>query len=79
MVTKYEAQKLQHDMRAEMNASPAVVFKCAACLLVFVLLVLIGSADLPERNSVAGLGGDIPQRVTAVASAERSNAAMEHE
>lgn len=43
MLTEYEAQKLQHEMRKELNAAPGVVFRCAAGLLIVVGLAMIGA------------------------------------
>lgn len=42
MLTEYEAQKLQRDMRHDLDAAPGVVLKCAAGLLLVVVLSLIG-------------------------------------
>ena len=43
MVTEYEARKLQHDLRSELDATPADVWKCAAGLLVIVMVTLVGT------------------------------------
>lgn len=43
MLTEYQAQKLQRDMRQELDATPGVLLKCAAGLLLVMVLALIGS------------------------------------
>ena len=51
MLTEYEAQKLRHDMRKELNAGPGMVLACAVCLVVAAVLALIaappGAMDHP--------------------------------
>ena len=42
MVTEYEARKLQHDLKPELNATRTAVWMCAAGLLALVMVVLIG-------------------------------------
>ncbi|MDB5922554.1 MAG: hypothetical protein JWN13_1490 [Betaproteobacteria bacterium] len=42
MISEYEARKLQRDLRSELNATPAAVWRCAAGLLVLVVLTLVG-------------------------------------
>jgi hypothetical protein len=46
MVSKEEARKLQQDSERELNVHPAAaICKCAAGLLILMLLVLIGSGS----------------------------------
>lgn len=53
MLTRYETRKLQRDMKHELDATPAAVLKCAAGLLIFVALAVVGSVtDL--RHDVGG-------------------------
>jgi hypothetical protein len=42
MISEYEARKLQRDLRSELNATPVAVWKCAAGLLVLVVVTLAG-------------------------------------
>ncbi|MGZ5092677.1 MAG: hypothetical protein ACXWCY_11090 [Burkholderiales bacterium] len=42
MISEYEARKLQRDLRSELNATPAAVWKCAAGLVVLVVVTLVG-------------------------------------
>ena len=42
MISEYEGRKLQRDLRRELNATPAAVWKCAAGLLVLVVVTLVG-------------------------------------
>lgn len=42
MLTEYEAQKLQRNMRQELDPTPGVVLKCAAGLLLVMAFALIG-------------------------------------
>ena len=57
MLSEYEAQKLQHDMKQELEASTGVVYKCAVGLLILLGLAWIG-ADTGPRQDVAP---DAPQ------------------
>ena len=54
MVSEYEARKLQHDSKHELNATPATVWKCAAGLVGVVILSLLGTANDPQRDSGGG-------------------------
>lgn len=66
MLTEYEARKLQHDMKQELNAAPGVVFKCAVMLL----LLIIGLAWI-GASSEDPAGRDSPSPATpAMAQAE---------
>lgn len=51
MLTEYEAQKLRHDMRKELNAGPGMVLTCAVCLLVVAVLTLIGAPTGAENHA----------------------------
>lgn len=66
MVTANEVNKLVHDMRRESNASPAVVYVCAALLL-----------GLYVSVQFAGRDPDATQRVAAGASIQASNTYVE--
>ena len=50
MLTEYEAQKLQLDMRQELDATPRVVLKCAAGVLFLVALALFGFETDPRHD-----------------------------
>lgn len=53
MVSQYEARKLQNDLNPELNATLASVWKCAAGLLVLVMLALLGTGiDLRDDGDV---------------------------
>lgn len=53
MVSEYEARKLQHDLKPELNATSAAVWKCAAGLLGLVILVLMGTGiDLRHDGDI---------------------------
>ena len=51
MLTEYEAQKLRHDMRKEMDAGPGMVLACAVCLLIVAVLTLIGAPTGAEDRA----------------------------
>lgn len=53
MLTEYEAQKLRHDMRKEMDAGPGMVLACAVCLLVVAVLSVIGAPTGAEDRAAA--------------------------
>ena len=42
MLTEYEAQKLQRDLKHDLDAGLGVVLKCGSGLLLVVVLALIG-------------------------------------
>jgi len=48
-----ETMKLVDDMQSEMNASPAVAYACAACLLGLCLLALSGAGSTAWPEVVA--------------------------
>lgn len=65
MLTEYEARKLQHDMKQELNAAPGVVLKCVVMLLLIIGLAWIGA------SSEDPAGRDSPSPATpAMAQAE---------
>lgn len=51
MLTEYEVQKLQRDMKQELDATSGVVLRCAAGLLVVVALSLIGFGIDLQRDA----------------------------
>lgn len=53
MLTEYQARKLQVEMRRELQAGPAALWKCAAGLVVIALLAVIGAQDGTGRDTVA--------------------------
>ena len=56
MLTKYDAQKVQRDMKQELDAAPGVVLKCAVGLLILVALAVIGSAfDLHPNDRASNV------------------------
>ncbi|HEV7802000.1 MAG TPA: hypothetical protein VGP15_13065 [Burkholderiales bacterium] len=60
MLTEYEARKLQADMRRELEGSPAALWKCAAGLVVVIVMVIVGAVDTT--------GGPMAGTASAVAS-----------
>ncbi|HEV7392754.1 MAG TPA: hypothetical protein VGO08_14000 [Burkholderiales bacterium] len=66
MISEYEARKLQRDLRRELNATPAAVCKCAAGLLVLVVVTWVGIEFglQPHSESTTRLG--IGNPVTAL-------------
>lgn len=67
MMTEYEARKLQHDMRRELGATPAAVWKCAAALLILVAVATVGSVTDLGR----GVGGTVAAATQTEQSAGR--------
>lgn len=67
MLTQYEARKLQQDMKRELDATPAAVWKCAAGLMLFVALAVAGS--------FTDLGRDAGPVAAATQTAQSSAAA----
>lgn len=53
MLTEYEAQKLRHDMRKDLNAGPGMVLACAVCLVVVAVLSVIGAPTGAKDRPVA--------------------------
>ena len=51
MLTEHEARKLQHDMRHELGATPAAVLKCAAALVILVVVAVVGSVTDLRRGA----------------------------
>ena len=54
MLTEYEAQKLQEDMKRELNGSPTLVVGSFAGLLIVLAFGLMGSTANLDRDSDGG-------------------------
>ena len=55
MITRYEARRLEGEMRRELEAPAYILWKCAAGLLFVIALVLTGAglATPPDAGSYA--------------------------
>jgi len=53
MLTEYEARKLTDQMERELNATEAVVYICAACLLILFLVVQFGASGPFSSEHIA--------------------------
>jgi hypothetical protein len=51
MLTEYEARKLQHEMRHELEGPTDVVWKCALGIVVLALVAILGSIATIDRSS----------------------------
>jgi hypothetical protein len=51
MLTEYEARKLQHEMRHELEGPTDVVWKCALGLVVLALVAILGSIATIDPSS----------------------------
>lgn len=64
MLTEYEARKLKHAMRKELNAGPGMVLACAVCLVVVAVLALIG-APPGAKDRAATVASTVPAQPAA--------------
>lgn len=50
MMTEYEARELTENMHRELNAGPGAVRQCVAGLLIFIVILLIGTVFPPTTG-----------------------------
>ena len=62
MVTRFEARKLQTEMRRELDAPSHTLMKCAAGMLFVTALVIAGSGSLKTPDAGTYATAQVPSR-----------------